>query len=137
MDKVKENSIRWLSSPRVSEEDKARIRSMSQEELDDAFFKDVELGTAGMRGVLGPGTNRMNEHTVGRVSVAFGQYLLSLGEDTKTRGIVLSHDNRFKSREFALLAAKIFNQMGIKAFIFPSLRPVPELSFAVRYCKAK
>ena len=137
MDKVKENSNRWLSSPRVSEEDKARIRSMSQEELDDAFFKDVELGTAGMRGVLGPGTNRMNEHTVGRVSVAFGQYLLSLGEDTKTRGIVLSHDNRFKSREFALLAAKIFNQMGIKAFIFPSLRPVPELSFAVRYCKAK
>ena len=59
MDKVKENSNRWLSSPRVSEEDKARIRSMSQEELDDAFFKDVELGTAGMRGVLGPGTNRM------------------------------------------------------------------------------
>ncbi len=110
---------------------------MNQEEKDDAFFKDVELGTAGMRGVLGPGTNRMNEHTVGRVSVAFGQYLLSLGEDTKTRGVVLSHDNRFQSREFALLAAKIFNQMGIKAFIFPSLRPVPELSFAVRYCKAK
>lgn len=131
------NRARWLASPRVSEEDKATILSMDEYACSDAFFKDVELGTAGMRGRLGPGTNRMNFHTVGRVSVAFGQYVLSLDENAGKKGIVIAHDNRYYSREFAELSASIFNAMGINAYLFDALRPTPELSFAVRYLNAQ
>ena len=132
MSVVMDNRARWLASPRVSEEDKATILAMDDYTRDDAFFQDVELGTAGMRGKLGPGTNRMNLHTVGRVSVAFGQYVLSTARDAGKKGIVIAHDNRYFSREFAALSARIFNEMGIHAFLFDSLRPTPELSFAVR-----
>ncbi|MGN1261827.1 MAG: phospho-sugar mutase, partial [Candidatus Enteromonas sp.] len=132
MSVVMENRARWLASPRVSAEDKATILAMDDYTRDDAFFQDVELGTAGMRGKLGPGTNRMNLHTVGRVSVAFGQYVLSTAHDAGKKGIVIAHDNRYFSREFAELSARIFNEMGINAFLFDSLRPTPELSFAVR-----
>ena len=132
MSVVMDNRARWLASPRVSEEDKATILAMDDYTRDDAFFQDVELGTAGMRGKLGPGTNRMNLHTVGRVSVAFGQYVLSTARDAGKKGIVIAHDNRYFSREFAELSARIFNEMGIHAFLFDSLRPTPELSFAVR-----
>ena len=69
-----DNYNRWLNSPRVSEKDKEALRSMSQKDIDDAFFKDVEFGTAGMRGILGPGTNRLNEFTVGKASVGFAKY---------------------------------------------------------------
>ena len=75
---TQENYNRWLNSPRVSEKDKETLRSMSQKDIDDAFFKDVEFGTAGMRGVLGPGTNRMNDFTVRKATVAFAYYLLEL-----------------------------------------------------------
>lgn len=85
---------RWLSSKRVSEEDKEILRSMTLEERDDAFFKDIEFGTAGMRGVLGPGTNRMNAFTVRKATVAFAQYLIEKYPDIQTRGVVIAHDNR-------------------------------------------
>ena len=68
------NYQRWLDSPKVSEKDKSILRSMSQSEIDDAFFKDVEFGTAGMRGILGPGTNRLNEYTVKKATIGFAQY---------------------------------------------------------------
>ena len=131
---VKTNYERWLNSPRVSAEDKKLLRSLSQEQIDDAFFKNAEFGTGGLRGVLGPGTNRVNVHTVGRISVGFAQYLLSRFPKGKAEemGIAISHDNRFMSREFTLLAADIFNRMGIKVYIFDALRSTPELSFAVR-----
>lgn len=129
---VSENRARWLASPRVSDEDKATILAMDENATNDAFFKDVELGTGGLRGRLGPGTNRMNYHTVGRVAVAFGQYVLSTSPDAAKKGIAIAHDNRYFSREFALLSADIFSKMGIKTYLFDSLRPTPELSYAVR-----
>ena len=133
---TKENYLRWLNSNRVSEQDKEILRNMNQEQIDDAFFKDVEFGTAGMRGVLGPGTNRMNDFTVRKATVAFAKYLLELFPKAKEEGVVISHDNRHMSREFTLLSAETLNDFGIKTYIFDSLRPTPELSFAVRYLKA-
>ena len=133
---TKENYLRWLNSNKVSEKDKEVLRNMNQEQIDDAFFKDVEFGTAGMRGVLGPGTNRMNNFTVKKATVAFAQYLLELFPNAKSEGVVISHDNRHMSREFTLLSAETLNDFGIKTYIFDSLRPTPELSFAVRYLKA-
>ncbi len=133
---TKENYLRWLNSNRVSAQDKEILRNMNQEQIDDAFFKDVEFGTAGMRGVLGPGTNRMNNFTVKKATVAFAKYLLELFPKAKEEGVVISHDNRHMSREFTLLSAETLNDFGIKTYIFDSLRPTPELSFAVRYLKA-
>ena len=133
---TKDNYLRWLNSNKVSEKDKEILRSMNQEQIDDAFFKDVEFGTAGMRGVLGPGTNRMNNFTVKKATVAFAKYLLELFPNAKKDGVVISHDNRHMSREFTLLSAETLNDFGIKTYIFDSLRPTPELSFAVRYLKA-
>ena len=131
-----DNYNRWLNSSRVDEATKEVLRKMNQEEIDDAFFKDVEFGTAGMRGVLGPGTNRLNDFTVKKATVAFGKYLLEIFPNAKKEGVVISHDNRHMSREFTLLSASVLNDLGIKTYIFDSLRPTPELSFAVRYLKA-
>ena len=133
---TKENYERWLNSSKVDEQTKAQLKAMNKEEIDDAFFKDVEFGTAGMRGVLGPGTNRLNDFTVKKATVAFGKYLLELFPNAKKEGVVISHDNRHMSREFTLLSAKVLNDLGINTYIFDSLRPTPELSFAVRYLKA-
>ena len=136
MSLTKQNYERWLNSPKVDEIVKEEIRKMDQNQIDDAFFKDVEFGTAGMRGVLGPGTNRLNDFTVRKATVGFAQYVLELFPHAKEMGVVISHDNRHQSREFTLLTAKVLNEFGIKAYIFDSLRPTPELSFAVRYLKA-
>ncbi len=133
---TKENYQRWLNSSLVDEKTKQDLIHMNQKDIDDAFFKDVEFGTAGMRGVLGPGTNRMNDFTVRKATVGFAMYLLEKFPRAKEEGVVISHDNRHCSREFTLLSSKILNDFGIKTYIFDSLRPTPELSFAVRYCKA-
>ena len=133
---VEQNYQRWLDSPKVSDAIKEQLREMNQGQIDDAFFKDVEFGTAGMRGVLGPGTNRLNDFTVRKATVGFARYLLELFPKAKEMGVVISHDNRHQSREFTLLSAKVLNEFGIKAYIFDALRPTPELSFAVRYLKA-
>ena len=133
---TQENYQRWLSSNRIDAQTKDQLLKMSKEEIDDAFFKDVEFGTAGMRGVLGPGTNRLNDFTVKKATVAFGRYLLEKFDNAKEMGVVISHDNRHMSREFTLLSAKVLNDLGLKTYIFDSLRPTPELSFAVRYLKA-
>ena len=133
---TEQNYQRWLNSPKVDESIKQELRKMNQAQIDDAFFKDVEFGTAGMRGVLGPGTNRLNSFTVTKATVGFAQYLLELFPKAKEMGVVISHDNRHQSREFTLLSAKVLNDFGIKAYIFDALRPTPELSFAVRYLKA-
>ncbi|HHT66982.1 MAG TPA: phospho-sugar mutase [Erysipelotrichaceae bacterium] len=134
--RILKNYERWLSSSKIDEQTRNQLKNMSKKEIDDAFFKDVEFGTAGMRGVLGPGTNRMNNFTVKKATVGFGLYLLELFPNAKKDGVVISHDNRHMSREFTLLSADVLNDLGIKTYIFDSLRPTPELSFAVRYLKA-
>lgn len=127
------NFERWMNSSNVSDEDKNILKSMSDAEIDDAFFQDIAFGTAGMRGILGPGTNRMNLFTVRKATVGFGKYLLK--KYTGKVSCAISHDNRFMSREFTLESARILNEMGIDTYIFDSLRPTPELSFAVRVQK--
>ena len=131
-----ENYQRWLSSPKVSESDKQILLKMTQEQIDDAFFKDAEFGTGGMRGILGPGTNRLNEFVIKKATIGFAKYVLEKYENAQEMGVVISHDNRHMSREFTLLSAKVLSEFGIKTYIFDSLRPTPELSFAVRYMKA-
>ena len=132
---INENYQRWLNSPTVSDDMKVALRKMTKEEIDDAFFKDVEFGTAGMRGILGPGTNRLNVFTIRRATVGFALYLLEKFPEAKTQGVVISHDNRHQSRAFTLLSAQVLNDFGINTYIFDSLRPTPELSFAVRHLK--
>ena len=132
--KTQENYQRWLNSSVVSEEDKAKLKSMFDTEIDDAFFQDIEFGTAGMRGILGPGTNRINFYTIRKACVGFGLYLLKHFKFPQSCAI--SHDNRYFSREFTLECAEILNKMGINTYIFDSLRPTPELSYAVRAKKA-
>ena len=101
-----------------------------EEEIKDRFYKDLEFGTAGMRGVIGNGTNRMNVYTVTKATQGLANYILKQG--TENKGVAISYDSRNMSPEFAESTALCLNANGIKTFIFDSLRPVPELSFAVR-----
>ena len=133
---TQQNFSRWLESPKVSPAMKEEMRKMSPQEVDESFFKNIEFGTAGMRGILGPGTNRMNFFTIQRAAVGFALYLFETFPKAKDLGVVISHDNRRMSREFTMQIADIFSKMGLKCYIFDSLRPTPELSFAVRYKKA-
>ena len=103
----------------------------NDEEIRERFYTEIEFGTAGLRGIRGAGTNRMNRLTVGRATQGIANYILASGED-KNRGMVLAYDCRYFSKEFAELAAQIFAGNGIKAYLFPSHRPTPELSFAIR-----
>lgn len=123
----------WIDVETLPNDLKQELLAMTPKQIEDAFFKDIEFGTAGMRGLLGAGTARMNIYTVRKATIAFGRFLSAKFPDAAQRGIVISHDNRFKSREFTLDTAKTLNQMGINTYIFDSLRPTPELSYAVRY----
>lgn len=102
-------------------------------ELEDAFYTNLEFGTAGMRGVIGAGTNRMNLYTVRQATEGLARFIEERGEDAKKRGVVIAYDSRHKSPEFSLEAAKTLGKHGIKTYLFESLRTTPELSFAVRY----
>ena len=133
---TQQNFSRWLESPKVSPAMKEEMRKMSPQEVDESFFKNIEFGTAGMRGIIGPGTNRMNYFTIQRAAVGFALYLFETFPKAKELGVVVSHDNRRMSREFTMQIADIFSKMGLKSYIFDALRPTPELSFAVRYKKA-
>ncbi len=101
------------------------------EEITDRFYQNIAFGTAGLRGICGAGTNRMNVLTVGRATQGIADYILSSGEDPK-KGVVIAYDCRYNSKEFSELAAEILTGNGIKVYLFPSLRPTPELSYAIR-----
>ncbi len=103
----------------------------NEEEIVDRFYQEIVFGTAGLRGICGAGTNRMNELTVGRATQGIANYILNSGEDV-TKGVAIAYDCRYHSKEFSELAAEILAGNGIKAFLFPSLRPTPELSYAIR-----
>lgn len=136
MDAIKMNYERWLTSNVVNEEEKKTLKAMSKEEIADAFYTNLVFGTGGMRGVLGPGKNRINRFTIAKATIGFGLYLASNNPNKEKAGVVISHDNRYGSREFTLLCASILNKMGFNVYIFDALRPTPELSYAVRYKKA-
>lgn len=105
-------------------------------QLEDHFHKYIEFGTAGMRGVLGVGTNRLNEYTIRWVSEGLAQYILSQGKGAIKRGVVIAYDSRHFSQAFAYIAASVLALHDIKVYVFESLRPTPELSYAIRYLKA-
>ena len=124
----------WVSKPDLDPALKAELLAMSEEEKKEAFYMDAEFGTAGMRNLLGAGTNRLNIYVIQRANVGFAKYILSQPDGGK-RGVAISYDNRHQSYRFALESAKVLTYYGIKCYIFESLRPTPELSFAVRYLK--
>lgn len=128
----KEEYKRWCEDPSFDEETKKELLSIkdNEEEIKDRFYKELEFGTAGLRGVIGMGTNRMNKYTVGKATQGLANYILEQG--TQDKGVAISYDSRRMSDEFSLQTALILNANGIKTYLFESLRPVPELSFAVR-----
>ena len=126
----------WINNPQMDEILKKELLLMSDTEKEDAFYRNLEFGTAGMRGVLGAGTNRMNIYTIRKANTGFANYILTHGEDAQKRGIVIAHDSRHMSKEFAAESAKIMASKGIKTYLFDELRSTPELSFAVRHLNA-
>ena len=112
---------------------KAELDSLDENGLKEAFAVDLEFGTGGLRGILGVGTNRMNIYIVNKATLGFGRYMLGLDENAKSMGVAIAHDNRHKSVEFARSSAEVLASLGFKVYLFESLRPTPELSFAVRH----
>ena len=126
---------RWCESPEFDEETKKELLEIKDNdaEIEDRFYKELEFGTAGLRGIIGAGTNRMNKYTVGKATQGLANYILEQG--TQDKGVAISYDSRRMSKEFSLQTALIFCANGIKAYLFENLRPVPELSFTVRELK--
>ena len=127
----------WLSASELTDAERARLSAMTDAEKKECFWAPLEFGTAGMRGVIDLGVNRMNRFTVGRATKGLADYICSLGEDAKKRGVVIARDTRRKSDEFAVLTAKILAANGIRAYLFEDVRPVPMCSFAIRHLKAE
>ena len=123
---------KWCESPEFDEETKRELLEIKndEKEIEDRFYKELEFGTAGLRGVIGAGTNRMNKYTVGKATQGLANYILEQG--TQNKGVAISYDSRRMSREFSMQTALILCANGIKTYLFENLRPVPELSFAVR-----
>ena len=122
----------WLSNPYFDKDTKEELKSIANDdkEIEDRFYMDLEFGTAGLRGVIGAGTNRMNVYTVRKATQGLANYILRVGAQAK--GVAIAYDSRRMSPEFAKEAALCLAANGIKAYIFESLRPTPELSYAVR-----
>lgn len=127
---------RWNTFTSLDPTLKKELELLQQDEqsLEDAYYKNLEFGTGGMRGKLGPGTNRMNIYTVRRAAEGLASYVESLSGQSK--GVVIAYDSRYMSKEFSVEAAKVLGRHGILTYVFSSLRPTPELSFAVRYLGA-
>lgn len=123
---------KWCESPEFDEETKKELLAIREDEkeIEDRFYKELEFGTAGLRGIIGAGTNRMNQYTVGKATQGLANYIIEQG--TQKKGVAISYDSRKMSKEFSMQTALILCANGIKAYLFENLRPVPELSFAVR-----
>lgn len=134
----KQKAERWIQCEfldKVVQQQLARIKADAKG-LEEAFYKDLEFGTGGMRGEIGAGTNRMNLYTIRKASAGLAAYIEGNGLEAKKRGVVIAYDSRHFSPEFAMEAAKTLATRGIHAYVFDALRPTPELSFAVRYLQA-
>ena len=132
---VIEKYMAWLNSASLTAEEKAELTAAAKDEkeLEDRFYKDLEFGTGGLRGILGMGTNRMNIYTVRRAAKGLALQLLSESDEVKVKGIAIAHDSRHMSREFAEDSACVIAALGIRVYLFDSLRPTPELSFTIKH----
>ena len=124
---------KWMNSNFIDEDTKNELKSIenNEKEIEDRFYKNLEFGTAGLRGVIGAGTNRMNKYTVSKATQGLANFIIK--ENGQNRGVAIAYDSRHMSKEFSEIAANCLNANGIKAYVFESLRPVPELSYTVRY----
>src|SRR5215471_5562860 len=139
MDAVIQQKVSTWLNGNFDEDVKQQIRelqSKNPDELADAFYRNLEFGTGGLRGVMGVGTNRMNKYTVGMATQGFANYLKQNFPNTEIK-VAIAHDSRNNSRFFAETTANVFGANGIKVFLFDSLRPTPELSFTIRQRKCK
>ncbi|KAB3539724.1 phospho-sugar mutase [Alkaliphilus pronyensis] len=124
----------WLTDAYFDEDTRKELKDLqgNEKEIEDRFYKDLEFGTGGIRGIVGAGTNRMNKYTVGKATQGLANYIHKYGEEAKERGVVIAYDCRHMSREFCQEAALVLAANNIRAYIFDDLRSTPELSFAVR-----
>lgn len=128
----------WLNEASLEEKLKQQLTTLKEDpvQLEDAFYAPLEFGTAGMRGILGPGINRMNIYTIRQATEGLARFMDAQDAQTKRRGVAIAYDSRHMSPEFAMEAAKTLAKHAIPSFVFESLRPTPELSFAVRHLHA-
>ena len=128
----RESYEEWLRNPYFDEATKEELRSIGDDdnEIKERFYRELEFGTAGLRGVIGAGTNRMNIYTVRKATQGLANYIIK--NNGQEKGVAIAYDSRRMSPEFADEAARCLAANGIKAYIFESLRPTPELSYAVR-----
>ena len=119
----------WIENPYFDEE----TRMDNEKDIEDRFYRDLEFGTVGFRGIIGAGTNRINRYVIRKASQGLSNFLLK--QNIESPSIAIAFDSRYKSDEFAVESARVFAQNGIKTYLFDELRPTPELSFAVRYLK--
>ncbi|WP_379129901.1 phospho-sugar mutase [Paenibacillus sp. sgz500958] len=136
--KAAETLERWLQDHLVDEVTKNELRALEndEKELEERFYRDLEFGTGGLRGVIGAGSNRINRYTVGRATQGFAKYILEQHNGAGRPSVVIAHDSRRYSPEFTLEAALVLAGNGIETHVFPSLRSTPQLSFSVRHLKA-
>ncbi len=137
--KITEKANQWLSA-NYDDETRAKVQELinsNSPELTDAFYKSLEFGTGGMRGIMGVGTNRINKYTIGAATQGFSNYLLKCFSNKEQISVAISHDNRNNSRKFAELTAQVFSANNIKVYLFEALRPTPLLSFALRHLKCQ
>lgn len=128
-----ENYQKWLDFAELPDYLREELVAMDEKTKEDAFYTNLEFGTAGMRGIIGAGTNRINIYVVRQATEGLAKLIETKGEDVKKRGVAIAYDSRHFSPEFAFESAQVLAKHGIKAYVFESLRPTPELSFAVRY----
>ena len=133
MSLTQERYEKWVNHPNLDARYKDVLENMNEEEKNDAFYTLIEFGTAGMRGLLGPGTNRINIHTIRKATQGYANYIIAAGKESCEKGIAIGYDNRHMSREFAFDCADLLAKNNIRSYVFESLRPTPELSFAVRH----
>lgn len=133
MSLVDERYEKWVNHPNLDPRYKDDLANMDADEKNDAFYALIEFGTAGMRGILGPGTNRINIHTIRKATQGYSDYIVNAGPEACEKGIAIGYDNRHMSRELAFDCANLLAKNNIKSYVFESLRPTPELSFAVRH----
>lgn len=126
-------ALKWEKFEGLEDYLKTQLENFSEKEKEEAFYAPLEFGTAGMRGIVGPGINRMNIYTVRQATEGLARLIETYGEEAKKRGVAIAHDSRHFSPEFALESAKVLVKHGIKAYVFEDLRPTPELSYAVRH----
>ncbi|RCW17946.1 phosphoglucomutase [Streptococcus gallolyticus] len=131
-----ENYQKWLDFAELPDYLRKELVAMDEKTKEDAFYTNLEFGTAGMRGIIGAGTNRINIYVVRQATEGLAKLIETKGEDVKKRGVAIAYDSRHFSPEFAFESAQVLAKHGIKAYVFESLRPTPELSFAVRYLGA-